>query len=144
MVEFNPDGSLKVPAFMTENKKAKELRLKKGNCILIKKEIVSFKPPKKCKLQLQLSEAITNNEFITKVYKYFSEKAETPTKITKINEKEFEVEIGTNFRRCSDCNNLIRKFNEFLDGNTIEEKGNCTYENNFTRKQVFCDEDYFD
>jgi hypothetical protein len=144
MVEFNPDGSLKVPSFITENRKAKEMRMTKGHCILIKKEIVSFRPPKKCKLQLQLSEAITNNEFITQVYKYFSEKADTPTKLIKINEKEFEVIIETNFKRCSDCNNLIRKFNDFLDGNLIEEKGNCSYENSFFNKQVFCDEDYFD
>ena len=144
MVEFNPDGSLKVPSFMIENKRAKQERLIKGRCILIKKEVVDFKAPKKCKLNLQLSEAITNNDFINKIYKYFAEKAETPTKLNKINEKEFEVIIETDFKRCSDCNNLIKKFNEFLEGNIIEEKGNCTSKSGEFKANSFCYEDYFD
>ncbi|MFC1732514.1 hypothetical protein ACFL6I_19595 [candidate division KSB1 bacterium] len=143
MVEFNEDGSLRLPDNVLKKKQEKEDRLKKGKCMLIKKDLVSFTAPKKCILRIRLSDAITDNRFIETTYKYFSENAKVPSKLIKINEKEFDVEIGTDFRRCSDCTELIKRFNEFLYGNIIEEKGNCSYGNSF-RKQDFSYEDYFE
>jgi len=141
MVEFNPDGSIVLPASIIKQRQEKEFRLKKGKCILIKKEIVSFKSPKKCCLHLTLSEAITDNKFVHTIYKYFSENSEVPAKIIIINEKEFDIEVGTHFRRCSNCNALIKRFKDFLYGNLIEEKGSCPYE---PYTQEFCYEDYFE
>ena len=143
MVEFNKDGSLKLPAKLVRNKSERESRLKKGKCILIQKELVSTYPPKKCNLHIKLSEAISDNRFIDTIYKDFLQNSEVPSKIIKLNEKEFRVELGTCFKRCSDCSNLINKYKEFLDNNVIEERGNCSYENNF-RAKSFCYEDYFD
>jgi len=142
-MEFNEDGSLKLPEKVLKNKREKEDRMKKGKCILIKKEMVNFTAPKKCILQLLLSDAITDNRFIETTHKYFKENSETPSKLIKINEKEFNIEIGTDFRRCSDCTSLVRRFNEFLYGNIIEEKGNCPYKGSF-RENNFSYEDYFD
>ena len=64
-----------------------------------------------------------------------------PCKLNIVNEKEFEVEIGTDLRRCTDCCSLVGRYREFLDGNLIEEKGTCTFEG---RSRNFSYEDYFD
>ena len=136
-MEFNEDGSLKLPDHMIKRKQEKEHRMKKGRCMIIKKEMVNFV------LNIQLSDAFTDNSFVEKTHKYFNENSQVPSKLIKINEKEFNVEIGTDFRRCSDCAELIKRFNEFLFGNIIEEKGNCPHKGSF-REQNFCYEDYFD
>ncbi|TKJ17124.1 hypothetical protein CEE44_01145 [Candidatus Woesearchaeota archaeon B3_Woes] len=143
MVEFNKDGSLKLPANLLRKKQEKEVKLKKGNCMLINREIVSSTSPKKCALNLKLSDAISDNRFVDNIYKDFLEKSSVPSKIIKMSEKEFRIEIETHFKRCSDCNSLINKFRDFLDNNIIEEKGVCSYEGNSFSKN-FCYEDYFD
>ena len=101
---------------------------------------MSFTAPKKCVLHITLSDAFSDNVFIETIYNYFKEKAAVPSNIKKINEKEFEVEIGTDFRRCTDCNSLIKRYREFLDGNIIEEKGGCTFGG---EKKNFSYEDHF-
>jgi hypothetical protein len=143
MIEYNQDGSLKLPEKLIKNKSDRENKLKKSRCILIQKEVISTKPPKKCIINLRLSDAITDNRFIENIYKEFLQNSEVPSKLIKINEKEFKIELGTCFKRCSDCSNLINKYKEFLDNNVIEETGLCSYENNF-RSTNFCYEDYFD
>ena len=140
MYQFNPDGSIKVPEAFEKQTKEKEHRLKTQRCILVRKEVVSDKSPKKCLLRITLSDAFTDSGFVKKTYGYFMGNSEVPSKLTKVNDKEFEVEIGTCFRRCSDCNSLIRQFKDFLDGNVIEEQGSCTYEG---KSQHFCYEDHF-
>jgi hypothetical protein len=141
MIQFNPDGSLKLGAKTVQQKIDNENRMKNSRCILIKKEMVSFSAPKRCILHIRLSDAIKDNRFIETTYNYFKEKASVPSKIMKINDKEFDIEIGTDFRRCSDCTNLVNRYREFLDGNIIEQKGNCTYEN---FRMNFSYEDHFD
>lgn len=144
MVEFNKDGSLKLPEILAKSKRDKEYRLTKGRCLLINKQVVSDKSPKKCVLRLTLSNAISDNQFVENTYKYYNEKAEVPSKISKINEKEFEVTIGTHFKRCSDCTKLIDKYRDFLDDNVILEKGSCTFESRSFESKNFSYEDYFD
>jgi uncharacterized protein with PIN domain len=136
MVEFNPDGSIKIPASIAANQERKELKLKKERCILIKKELVDFKP-KKCVLHIKVSEAFEDSDFISAIFR--SLERDTPAKLIKISEREFDIEIGTDFKRCSDCNALVRRFREYLEGNMIEEKGSCTQ-----KEKDFYYEDYFD
>jgi len=141
MYEFNPDGSIKLPGNVTKIKEENDLKLKTQRCIKIEREVVSFTSPKKCALNITISNRITDTRFIENIYNYFKEKAAVPSNIKKINDKEFVVEIGTDFRRCTDCNSLINSYREFLDGNIIDEKGSCTFEG---RKKDFCYEDYFE
>ena len=141
MVEFNPDGSIKLPEAVAKIKQEKEYRLKSGKCMLVRKDIVSFTSPKKCMLHLKLSDAITDNRFVETIYKYFISDSEVPSKLIKVNDKEFDIEVGTHFKRCSDCTRLVSRFREFLYGNLIEEKGSCTYEK---MQRNFCYEDHFD
>jgi hypothetical protein len=140
MMQFNSDGSLKLSSGTLQKKQETIDRMKKGKCILVHKEMVSFSAPKKCILRVRLSDAIIDNAFMEKIHYYFKEHAEVPSKVIKLNDKEFEIEIGTHFKRCSDCTNLVGRYREFLDGNLIEEKGNCTYEG----RKNFSYEDYFE
>ena len=138
--EFNADGSLKFPASMLRQEAENKKRMSAQKCISIKKELVNSKPPKKCVLHMTLSDSVLDNRFIEMIYKEFRERSEVMSKLIKINDKEFDVEIETCFSRCSDCSSLISSFREFLDGNVIEHKGSCTYAG---RNMNFSDEDYF-
>ena len=140
MIEFNPDGSIKLPDRILKQKKDNEFKMKNGLCATIKKEVISTKSPKKCSLNITLSEKFTNDDFVMNLYSQFMDSSEVPSKLSKIGEREFEVEIGTCFSRCRDCTSLVNKFREFLEGNLIEIKGGCSFESN----RPFCYEDYFD
>jgi hypothetical protein len=140
MLQFNPDGSLKLSQGTVQKKQETEDRMKRGRCILVHKEMVSFSAPKKCILRIKLSDNINDNLFMDRIHHFFKSQVDTPSKIIKLNEKEFDIEIGTDFRRCTDCMNLINRYREFLDGNLIEEKGNCTFEG----RKNFAYEDYFE
>jgi hypothetical protein len=140
MIEFNPDGSLKVPGHIAKLNEENRQKLKSQICIKVKKEPISFTSPKKCVLHITLSEAITDDRFIGTIYSCFRENTQTPTKIIKINSREIDIEIGTHFRRCAECSSLINRYREFLDGNMIEEQGSCTFE---IQKRNFAYEDYF-
>ena len=141
MYEFNPDGSIKLPEKFVKKQEEDRKKLISQRCIKIKREMVSFTAPKKCVLRIKLSEFFKDDKFVHTIYGYFKNKASVPSSLKKINDKEFEVEIGTDFRRCTDCNSLIKEYREFLDGNIIDEKGNCTFEG---FKRNFEYEDYFD
>jgi hypothetical protein len=139
MIEFNSDGSLKLPENIARIKEEHINKLKHQKCIKIRREIVNFKAPKKCVLYITLSDAIDDSRFISSLYMYFNQKAQTPSALRKIDDKNFEIEIGTDYRRCTDCNSLINKYREFLCSNMIEERGGCTYEG----RKNFVYEDYF-
>jgi hypothetical protein len=141
MVEFNPDGSLKLPDSIIRAREENEQRMKMNKCIRLKKEVVSFTAPKKCSLRIRLSEALKDARFIETIHSEFKNNSSTPTKLTRLSEKEFEIEIGSDFKRCSDCTRLIGNYKEFLYGNLIEEKGSCTFEG---RVRSWSEEDYFD
>jgi len=140
MIEFNEDGSIKLPDSFQKKKENDEKRMKTSRCIKVRKEVVSDRTPKKCVLRITLSDGISDNRFVENIFNYFNQQAEVPAKIKKLNEKEFEVEIGTCFRRCSDCTSLVGRYRQHLDGNLIEEKAECPYRPN----NNFAYEDYFD
>jgi hypothetical protein len=126
MVEFNSDGSIKLSSLDKE--------IKPTNCVIVKKEVLSFDAPKKCVLHLKIP---GDNRFVTNIHQEFSENASVPSKLVKIDEHEFDIEIGTDFRRCSQCMNLIGRFKECQD--IVVKKGNCTFED-----REFHYESYFD
>jgi len=137
MIEFNADGSIKIPERIAGEKRLNEEKLKNQRCMKIKKEVVSFDSPKKCMLRLRLSDSVSDSRFVKNIYDEFEENSTVPSKFSGINEKEFEVEIGTEFRRCTECCSLVAKYKGFIE--VIEEKGNCAFE-----QRNFCYEDYFE
>ena len=64
MVEFNSDGSIKLPNVLVQQKKDNEYKMKNGHCITIKKEMVSDQSPKKCMLHIELSERFTDDSIM--------------------------------------------------------------------------------
>jgi|FLOH01.1.fsa_nt_gi hypothetical protein len=142
MLEFNPDGSLKLGKQVEAKREENKIKMISQKCVTITREVVNFTAPKKCVLRLQLSDAFNNDhKFVNTIYGYFKDRAQVPSKLTKINDKEFEIEIGTDFRRCTDCQSLRGEFREFLYGNMIDNKGNCTFEGMIKNFEY---EDYFD
>lgn len=140
MVEFNADGSLKLTGKAKEITDNKEYKMKHGRCITIKKNLVSFTAPKKCMLDIKISNMLNDVRFIKTILNQHKEFAKTPMKLV-VEDFDMGVEIGTDFLRCRECSQLISKYREFLGGNIIVESGNCTYE---THKRGFSEEDYFD
>ena len=138
MVEFNPDGSIKLPDHLQKQKDKNNHKMNSGRCIKIRKEIISTKAPKSCNLNIELSKAVTDNRFIENIFKELQN--DVPKMFMKNDERSFTITIGSAFQRCTTCNSLIGKYREFLDGNIIIEKGQCTFEG---QKRNFCYEDYF-
>ena len=138
-MEFNPDGSLKLPGSAQKKNDLEKRRMRIGKCIKLERDVVQTKAPKKCHLHISLSDAIQDKRFIDTIYSAFRKRASVPSKMIKIDEKSYMVEIGTDFKRCTDCCSLISEYRQFLDGNMIEKKGSCT----FGMKKSFEYEDYF-
>jgi len=122
MIEFNPDGSIKLPDSMVSAKAKSEERMKTDKIVKISKEVLSFDAPKKCQLLIEISEAFPSTSFMDITYKQWSGYCRTPSSISKENERKFVVTIGTSFKRCSDCSSLIHRFD-----NHIVRNGNCPY-----------------
>ncbi|MCK5283486.1 MAG: hypothetical protein KAK00_08840 [Nanoarchaeota archaeon] len=141
MVEFNPDGSIKLPSSIIRREKETQNKMKNQRCISVRKDIISDRPPKSCNLIIRLSDKIIDFRFIDTIFTQFKIFSSVPIQLKKISDREYLVEVGTHFKRCSDCNSLISRYREFLDGNLIEDKGTCTYKG---RDKGFCYEDYFD
>ncbi len=142
MMQFNEDGSLKLSSSTIKKKQDNIDRMQKYRCIRVHKEMVNFSAPKKCLLHIRLSDVMTDSKFIETIHGYFKSSCDVPTKLIKINDKEFDIEIGTHFKRCSDCTTLVNRYREFMDDSLILEKGNCTYEPFSSRN--FAYEDYFE
>jgi hypothetical protein len=142
MIEFNPDGSIKLPAKLAKHKANENHKMQSARCAKIRKEIISTTSPKSCALHITLSNKITDNRFIETIYNQFNQEAEVPSKLTRVSDKEFKIDIGTCFKRCSDCTSLIQRYRRFLDSNVIEIQGSCEYASK--RQSSFSFEDYFD
>lgn len=130
-MEFNPDGSLKLSGNLRKEDPKKKLETER--CVFVHKDLVYERAPKKCRLHITFSKsmpATLENTF-----------TETPVEIKHIDEKEYQVEVGSSFRRCQECNLFVKKLGEKAQGNIIEEKGTCTYKG---RTQSFSYEDYFE
>ena len=79
MMQFNPDGSLKLSSSTIKRKQDDLDRMNNTRCMYLKREMVSFSAPKKCILRIRLSEKIIDNRFIANILKQFASNAETPT-----------------------------------------------------------------
>jgi hypothetical protein len=121
-MEFNPDGSLKIPEkFKTP--------LKRLN---IRKDILSEYAPKKCRIHVT-----GEPNLVEKIICGFQ--CETPIKLSAYEDRH-EIEIGSDFKRCSDCRELVYKLSAIVQGDCHIDNGTCTAKG---IQQKFCYEDYF-
>jgi YbbR domain-containing protein len=126
-MEFNPDGSLKLTGSAQARRKTEKEKMNNEKAVLVKRCVINHTAPKKCSIQIILSDAIENSEFVERYYSKYKENTETPTTLRVTSEKEFELEVGSHLRRCQDCNKFIGHFKETFEGNVIDKKGNCTF-----------------
>ncbi|MFP4656372.1 MAG: hypothetical protein ACLFNK_02230 [Candidatus Woesearchaeota archaeon] len=130
-MEFNPDGSLKLgPGMKKEDPKRK---LETERCIHVRRDIVYERPPKKCRLLVSFSKLM--QPFLENTF------AETPVEIRRLDTHEFNVDIGSSFKRCNECNKFVTGLSGKVPGNLIEDKGTCTFRG---RTQTFAFEDHFE
>ena len=111
-MEFNLDGSIKLPKNVLKKKEDdKKTFLEKPSIRVIRNQISST-TPLKCELTIQASERLSDPKKIESIFKQstgkFSHMAQLSIK--KINNREFLVKITSGMYRCSWCNN----FREFL------------------------------
>jgi hypothetical protein len=139
MIEFNNDGSIRLPGNILDEKRKKDYRMASTRCARIRKEVVSSYAPKKCILHVTLSDAIKDGQYMESAFNRLKAGFETPVKLIPGVEKEYHFEIGTNFKRCSECNKILAMITEMFDGNIILDKGSCTL-----KEREFCYEDHFD
>ena len=126
-MEFNPDGSLKLTGSAQARIKNEKEKMKNEKAVLVKRCVISHAAPKKCSIQIILSDSIKDGSFVEMYYLKYKKETDTPTTLRVTSEKEFELEVGTNFKRCQDCNKFIGHFRETFEGNVIDKKGNCTF-----------------
>lgn len=128
MVEFNSDGSIKLPSKLMGKKAETDRRMKSTMCVKIEKEVISEKSPKQCILHLTLSDAFTDGTVVEKAFYYFQRDSETPVKLIKKSTRNWDIEIGTSLKRCNDCFEIINRFKSYLEDNVIIDKGTCYFE----------------
>jgi hypothetical protein len=142
-IQFNPDGSIKLPTQLAARAADQERQMALGRCFHVRKEVVSKAVGmKKCVLHVTVSEKMAAEMPVERIYKWFLEaNPETPTKIVKVDANRYAIEIGTAFRRCTDCTSFVSRLKGFTDGNIIIEKGMCSFEQN---NRSFAYEDFFE
>lgn len=125
-MEFNPDGSLKLSSASSAKLNNDIYKMQNTPCIKISKNVTRSFSPKLCTLTLEASSQISS-DFIPKTFGFFSRRVDSTVKLIKLSQTEYQVTIGGEFSRCRDCMVLNSMFREYLNGNTIVNKGNCTF-----------------
>ncbi|MBW3003106.1 hypothetical protein KY337_00960, partial [Candidatus Woesearchaeota archaeon] len=101
------------------------------------REVVSTFAPKKCRLTIKgVDEHALENVFF-----HANRASQTPMKFIKIDRNEFHIEIGSDFKRCSDCNSFVSRLRTALNTSILDKRTTCTMKE---REREFCYEDYFD
>ncbi|MFH1439956.1 MAG: hypothetical protein ABIG89_05285 [Candidatus Woesearchaeota archaeon] len=125
-IEFNSDGSIKLPGQMQEKKDKDNSDFNNRSAIRITKSKVSASTPLRCELTITASDKVTNPKIISFLFnecsKNFTGGAELS--IRQINEREYVVSIVSGYKRCTWCNlflDYIRDETNFA----FQVKGYC-------------------
>lgn len=125
-MEFNADGSLKLSGSANQRIQDNSFKMENSRCIKLSKDMTRSYSPKLCTISLDASPQIESN-FIERTFGFFSKRVDSTVKLIKLSPSEFQVTIGGEFSRCRDCQLLTSMFKDYLNGNVIEKKGNCTF-----------------
>ena len=111
-VEFNPDGSIKLPDRLVKKKIDDEKLFQEQPCIKIIKNQISSSTPLHCELKIQASKKLEDHKDIEKIFRRATGKFRhnAQLSIKKINNREYTVSIISGMYRCDWCNN----FKEFI------------------------------
>jgi hypothetical protein len=125
-MEFNADGSLKLGGSIGKKLEDDREKMSTSRCVKIAKHVTRSTSPKLCTLSITESASLESG-FVERVFSYFAKRANSTVKLNKIAPKEFQLTIGNEFSRCKDCQMFVSSTRDYLEGNVIEKKGNCTF-----------------
>ena len=124
-MEFNPDGSLKLPDCILKKKEGDDEIFSNEPSIRITRHQISPETPLKCELIIEASDKLDNPEKIKDFYNTAISKFKhmADLSIKKINERKYSVIIISGQFRCSWC----ESFRRYLKGMNVKiiEWGSC-------------------
>lgn len=125
-VEFNPDGSIKLPEIMVKKKEDDDKIFQDEPSIRIIRNQISTVTPLTCELQIQASDKLKNFDRVESIYKQATGKFRhmANLSIRKTNNREYTVKIISGRYRCSWCENF-RKFIEKEMNVKVINWGSC-------------------
>lgn len=111
-VEFNPDGSIKLPARLVKKKENEDKTFQDEPSIRIIRNQISTVTPLTCELLIQASDKLENFDKIETIFRQATGKFKHMANlcIRKIDNTHYSVKIISGIYRCSWCEN----FREYL------------------------------
>ena len=112
-VEFNPDGSIKLPEKIIKQREDSDNIFRNEQSIRVIKNQVSSVTPLECELIIEASDKLPDPERIKSIYTRATGKFRhlAQLRIQKINDRKYVVTIISGQYRCSWCEN----FREYLE-----------------------------
>lgn len=122
-IEFNPDGSMKLPEEIVNKKENDDKIFQNKPSIRIIRNQSSVETPLTCELCIQASNKLENFDKIESIYKRATGKFRHMANLSfrKINNREYNVTIISGMYRCSWCEN----FRTFIEGEMNVKVINC-------------------
>lgn len=122
-LEFNCDGSLKVPNGFVKKLVDSDEVFKDDKAIRIVKKMVSCVNPLKCELLISCSNKFEEVGVVEKLFRSATGKFRHMAQLSfnKVNSYEFKVSIVSGQYRCSWCENFINYLGEKTDCKIIDE-----------------------
>ena len=126
-IEFNPDGSIKLPDRMINKRKQEDEVFESRPAIRITRDQVSYVTPLKCELSIEASPLLGNPQRIKALFEYAEERFrhEANLSITKEHEKKYVITIISGKFRCTWCQTFRNYLQNSLDCRMIQ-KGSCS------------------
>lgn len=127
-IEFNPDGSMKLPENIVKKREDDEKIFREEPSIRITRDQISQITPLKCELTIGASDKLKNPERIESFYNYAKSAFEhmAQLSIQKLSDKEYVVTIVSGQFRCSWCENFRKHLGKELNAKIINQ-GSCFY-----------------
>ena len=127
-MEFNQDGSLKLPEEEIKRRENKKQIFQDESAIKITRFQISSTTPLNCELTLHASNKLKEPEKIKQIFEKAKGKFKhmSELSILKIDDKEYKVKIISGRFRCSWCENFRNFLEEELDTKIINQ-GSCLF-----------------
>jgi len=109
-IEFNPDGSMKLPENLAKKKEDEDRVFQDEPSVRIIRNQISTVTPLTCELVIQASDKLDDFEKIESVFREATGRFRhmADLSIRKIGDREYTVKIISGMYRCSWCENFRR------------------------------------
>ena len=125
-IEFNADGSIKLPGKLQEKKEQQDSNFQDRAVIRITKCKVSASTPLKCELTITASDKVTNPKIISYLFQECSRNftGGADLSIRQTNDREYVISIISGYKRCTWCNQFMDYIRDETDF-AFQVKGYC-------------------